>query len=74
MAAGCVVGALVDPGLNVASLSVPLVAPQTEFGDRINQLDLNLSKTIKIGHATIQPKIDFFNLLNRSSVYAIREQ
>jgi hypothetical protein len=70
--AGCVVNALVDPGLNVASLSVPLVAPQTEFGDRINQLDLNLAKTIKVGHASIQPKIDFFNLLNRSSVYAIR--
>jgi hypothetical protein len=71
-AAGCVVGALVDPGINVASLSVPLVAPQTEFGDRINQLDLNLAKTIKAGHASIQPKIDFFNLLNRSSVYAVR--
>ena len=70
--AGCVVGALVDPGINVASLSVPLVAPQTEFGDRINQLDLNVAKTIKVGRASIQPKIDFFNLLNRSSVYAVR--
>ena len=61
---GCVVGALVDPGLTVASLSVPLVAPQTEFGDRINQLDLNVTKTIRIGRASFQPKIDFFNLLN----------
>ena len=33
------------PGMTVASLSVPLVAPMTEFGDRINQLDLNVSKT-----------------------------
>ena len=73
-AAGCLVGALVDPGLNVASLSVPLVAPQTEFGDRINQLDLNIAKTIKAGRASFQPKIDFFNLLNQSSVYAIRSQ
>ena len=69
---GCVVGALVDPGLNVASISVPLVPPQTEFGDRINQLDLNVTKTVRMGRTTFQPKIDFFNLLNQSSVYAVR--
>ena len=45
----CSVGQLVDPGMTVASLSVPLIAPNTEFGDRINQLDLNLSKTFKCG-------------------------
>ena len=50
-------GQLVDPGMNVASLSVPLIAPKTEYGDRINQLDLNVSKTFKVGHASIQPKI-----------------
>ena len=61
-----------DPGLNVASISVPLVPPQTEFGDRINQLDLNVTKTVRIGRASVQPKIDFFNLLNQSSVYAVR--
>jgi len=72
VAAGCVVGALVDPGINVASLSVPLVAPQTEFGDRINQLDINVTKTIKIGRASLQPKLDVFNMLNRSPVYAVR--
>ena len=36
------------PGMTVASLSVPLVAPQTEFGDRINQLDLNVAKTFRM--------------------------
>ena len=68
------VGALVDPGMNVASLSVPLVAPHTEFGDRINQLDLNFSYMIKHGRASFQPKIDFFNVLNVSPVYAVRTQ
>ncbi len=58
------VGALVDPGMTVASLSIPLVAPMTEYGDRINQLDLNVAKTFKMGRMTIQPKIDFFNVLN----------
>ena len=69
---GCVVGALVDPGMTVASLSVPLVAPMTEYGDRLNQLDLNIAKNFKMGTITFQPKIDFFNLLNVSPVYAVR--
>jgi hypothetical protein len=68
----CSVNQLVDPGMNVASLSVPLIAPNTEFGDRINQLDLNLSKTFKLQRFSIQPKIDLFNALNVSPVYAIR--
>jgi Carboxypeptidase regulatory-like domain len=73
-AMGCVVGALVDPGINVAQLTVPLVAPMTEYGDRINQLDLSLSRTFKYGRFNLQPKIDFFNLLNVSPVFSVRSQ
>jgi hypothetical protein len=69
---GCVVGALVNPGMTVASLNVPLVAPMTEYGDRINQLDMSISKTIRAGRASFQPKIDFFNLLNVSPVIDVR--
>jgi hypothetical protein len=68
----CKVGQLVDPGMNTATLSVPLIAPNTEFGDRINQLDFNISKTIKVGRSSIQPKFDLFNALNVSPVYAVR--
>jgi hypothetical protein len=70
--AGCVVGALVDPGMTVSSLSVPLVAPMSEYGDRINQLDFSISKTVRVGRASFQPKLDFFNMLNVSPVYAVR--
>jgi len=58
--------------MTVASLNVPLVAPNTEYGDRINQLDLSISKTIRHGRASFQPKIDFFNLLNVSPVIDVR--
>ena len=58
--------------MTLGSLSVPLIAPNTEFGDRINQLDLNVTKTIKIGRSSIQPKFDLFNALNASPVYAVR--
>ena len=56
---------------DASSLSVPLIAPMTEFGDRINQLDLNVTKTIKVGHVSIQPKFDLFNVLNVSPVTAV---
>jgi carboxypeptidase family protein len=71
-AQGCVVGNLIDPGMTVSSLSVPLVAPMTEYGDRINQLDINIAKTIMWGHSSFQPKIDFFNVLNRAPVITVR--
>jgi len=44
----------------------------TEYGDRINQLDINIAKTIRHGHASFQPKIDFFNVLNRAPVITVR--
>ena len=70
----CTAGQFVNSNLSAAQLQVPLVPPQTEFGDRINQLDINVVKSIKIGHSTLQPKFDLFNVLNRSPVYAVRSQ
>jgi hypothetical protein len=68
----CTIGQLVDPGMTLASLNVPLIAPNTEFGDRINQLDINVTKLIKVGRYNISPKFDLFNALNASPVYAVR--
>ena len=52
---------------------MPLVAPKTEYGDRINQLDLNVLEDLQVAAApAFQPKIDFFNVLNVSPVYAVR--
>ena len=67
----CTVGQLVDPGITQPSLSIPLVAPMTEFGDRINQLDVNVTKNIRVGRFNIQPKLDLFNLLNRAPVTSV---
>jgi hypothetical protein len=67
----CTVGQLVNPGITQASLSVPLAPPMTEYGDRINQLDLNITKSIRWRNFNIQPKFDVFNALNRSPVTAV---
>jgi hypothetical protein len=63
----CTPGALVLPALsasNVASISVPLVAPETEYTPRINQFDVSLSKSIQFGGVRAIPKLDIFNALN----------
>jgi hypothetical protein len=71
----CTPGALVIPGLaasGAASLSVPLVAPETEFTPRINQLDLSVSKRFEFGAITVLPKLDVFNALNSDDYTAVQ--
>jgi hypothetical protein len=70
-AQGCVVGARVIPGMFTGSLSVPLMAPQTENTPRINQLDLAVSKRVNMGRVRFEPKLDVFNVLNSSDYYSV---
>ncbi len=63
----CTPGALVLPALaasGVANLQVPLVAPETEFTPRINQVDFSVTKRIRFGRVNATPKLDLFNALN----------
>ena len=68
----CAAGQRVNPSITEANLNVPLVAPMTEYGDRINQLDLNVTKMFKFGRWSVQPKLDVFNVLNGAPVYSVR--
>jgi hypothetical protein len=63
----CRPGELVAPSMaasGVASVSVPLVAPETEYTPRINQFDFSVSKSIEFGVTRVTPKLDIFNALN----------
>jgi len=63
----CTPGALVLPALaasSVATLQLPLVAPETEFTPRINQVDLSTSVKIRFGRVGATPRVDFFNAIN----------
>src|SRR5262249_40265865 len=71
-AAGCTVGALVVPGMNQASMNVPLIAPGTELTPRITQVDFSLSKKIAFEKMSFNPKVDVFNALNSSAYYTVR--
>ena len=58
--------------MTVASLTVPLVPTQTEFSDRVKQLDLTLRKSVTFGQVHLEPGISVFNALNNHAVYAVR--
>jgi hypothetical protein len=70
--APCPAGALVIPNLTETSLSVPLVAPGTEFLPRLNQLDLSVGKWFQLGWMRVQGQIDLFNVFNKSTELSYR--
>ncbi len=54
-----------------ANIQIPLVAPETEYTPRINQVDFSASKKLRFGGVGILPKIDFFNALNSDDYSAV---
>jgi hypothetical protein len=73
--AACTPNALVLPAMaasGVASISVPLVAPETEYTPRITQLDFSVSKSIEFGAFRVTPKLDLFNSLNSDDYTAVQ--
>ena len=68
---GCVVGALVAPGL-LNPLNVPVAFPDTQLTPRLNQVDLSIAKRITMGGIKLDPKIDIFNLLNSDDYFTVR--
>jgi hypothetical protein len=51
------------------TLRVPLLAPGSKYQDRLNQVDIGLKKTFKVGETNrIQAQADVFNVLNASTV------
>jgi len=69
----CTPGALVVPGMTEASIAVPLVAPGTEFLDRINQFDLSFAKWFGLGGARrLQGQLDIFNIFNANPILGVQ--
>jgi hypothetical protein len=68
----CTPGALVDPGMTVASLNVPLAPPGTTLSDRVKQFDINIGKWFQFKNLRLQPEVSLLNALNNHAVYAVR--
>jgi hypothetical protein len=55
-----------------ATATVPLIAPMTVFLGRRTQLDLRLTKTVKLGTRTrLQANVDVYNALNGGALVAV---
>ncbi len=53
---------------NAPNVTVNIVAPGTMYGDRINQLDLRVARTLKFGRTRTMVALDVYNTLNSSAV------
>ena len=51
-----------------ATNTVPVVAPYTQFTDRVNQVDLRVTKTVQVEKFRIELMADFYNVFNTSPV------
>ena len=50
---------------------VPLIAPNTMFEDRMNQIDLRLAKSFTISGSKFQLMLDLYNALNASPILGV---
>src|SRR6185295_13336944 len=67
--APCPAGAFILPAtFQPATLTVQLVDQDRTYTERINQLDLKLSKTIRLGRVTVLPTFEVFNVNNSDAV------
>jgi hypothetical protein len=53
--------------LSAGVATVDLYQPGTEFGERMYQLDVKLSRRFTFGHVTVKPEVSVFNLLNNNT-------
>ena len=49
-------------------MAVNLVTPGTLYGDRVNELDLRVSKILKFGRTRTKISLDLYNALNANPV------
>jgi hypothetical protein len=60
------------PTLTQTSVTVRLNDPNTLFNERINQLDVTISRTFRVnGRVQIRPEAGLFNLLNANPILSV---
>ena len=50
------------------TIDINIVEPGSAYGDRLNQIDIRLSKVFNLGDSRVQVMFDVYNLLNENSV------
>jgi hypothetical protein len=57
-----------DRPFTFAQANVNLIKPGTMFGDRLNQVDLRLTKIVSVGRGRVDLNVDFYNAFNSDAV------
>ena len=58
------------PLVGAGTVAVNLIAPNTVFGDRIDQLDIRIGKILRLGRSRTNLNVDIINALNSNDVLA----
>src|SRR5262249_42741178 len=64
-------GACPATGACTAVVSVSLIPLQSQFEERLQQFDMRLTKTLRVGSARIQGMFDIYNLFNASTILGV---
>src|SRR5207253_1380964 len=68
--------ALIAPSLGrplaggARTASVNIIPYGGLYADRLHQIDLRISKNIRVGRSRVQPQVDLYNLFNANTVLA----
>jgi Carboxypeptidase regulatory-like domain len=68
---GSSLGRVISGGNANSTVQVNLVAPGTQYGDRLNQVDLRVGKILKYARARISLNVDVYNALNANPVLTL---
>jgi hypothetical protein len=55
---------------SVQTATIDIIPPQTMFEDRITQLDLRVTKKLRVGRARVEGTLDLYNFFNGSAILA----
>ncbi|MBI3401859.1 MAG: TonB-dependent receptor [Acidobacteria bacterium] len=57
--------------LGLGTATTQLIAPGTQYGDRVTQMDVRVGKMFKVQRSRIQASLDLFNMLNSSAILSL---
>jgi hypothetical protein len=63
-----VIAALGRPLAGGGAVSVDVLEPGTVYGERSHQVDVRLTKIIKLGNARLRAMMDIFNVFNANAI------
>src|SRR5213075_1313393 len=66
-----VTSAIAGLTINQTSITTNLVTPGTLYGDRLEQLDLRLSKGLRFGRTHLVGNLELFNVFNGAAVLVL---